>query len=62
MEIKGDQYVLTVNKTDLTDTGVYTAIIDNGIQKLEMPVNLLVGGKHGNQHVSLEIDHISIIF
>jgi hypothetical protein len=45
METKGNQFTLNVNKTDFIDSGTYTAIIDNGIEKLEVPVKMNVGGK-----------------
>ena len=45
METKGSQFILNVNKTDFVDSGTYTAVIDNGIEKLEIPVKMNVGGK-----------------
>ncbi|CAF1590413.1 unnamed protein product, partial [Adineta steineri] len=45
METKGNQFILNVNKTDFVDSGTYTAIIDNGIEKLEVPVKMNVGVK-----------------
>ncbi len=33
-----------MNKTDFADSGTYTAVIDNGIEKLEVPVKMNVGG------------------
>ena len=44
METKGNQIILTVSKTDFVDSGVYTAVIDNGIEKIEVPVKMNVGG------------------
>jgi hypothetical protein len=44
MEIKGNQVILNVTKTDFADSGTYTAIIDNGIEKLEVPLKMTVGG------------------
>jgi hypothetical protein len=44
METKGNQVILNVNKTDFVDSGTYTAVIDNGIEKLEVPVKMNVGG------------------
>ncbi|CAF4217160.1 unnamed protein product, partial [Rotaria magnacalcarata] len=43
--MKGNQFILNVNKTDFTDSGIYTALIDNGIEKLEVPVNMHIGVK-----------------
>ncbi|CAF1682384.1 unnamed protein product, partial [Adineta ricciae] len=45
METKGNQIILTVNKTDFVDSGVYTAVVDNGIDKIEVPVKMNVGVK-----------------
>ncbi|CAF4411465.1 unnamed protein product, partial [Rotaria socialis] len=45
VEMKGNQFILNVNKTDFADSGIYTAIIDNGIEKLEVPVNMHIGVK-----------------
>jgi hypothetical protein len=44
METKGNQFILNVNKTDFVDSGTYTAVIDNGIEKIEVPVKMNVGG------------------
>jgi hypothetical protein len=44
METKGNQFILNINKTDFVDSGTYTAVIDNGIEKLEVPVKMNVGG------------------
>ena len=44
-ETKGNQFTLNVNKADFPDSGTYTAVIDNGIEKIEVPVNMNVGGK-----------------
>ena len=44
-EIKGNQVILNVNKTDFPDSGIYTAVIDNGIEKLEVPIKMNVGVK-----------------
>ena len=44
-EIKGNQIILNINKTDLSDSGVYTAALDNGVEKLEVPTKVNVGGK-----------------
>ena len=43
-EMKGNQFILNVNKADFPDSGVYTAVLDNGIEKLEVPVKVNVGG------------------
>lgn len=44
VETKGTQVTLNINKTDLPDSGIYTAVIDNGLEKLEIPVKMAVGG------------------
>jgi len=38
------QIVLNVNKTDFVDSGTYTAVIEYGIEKLEVPVKMTVKG------------------
>ncbi|CAF4747141.1 unnamed protein product, partial [Rotaria sp. Silwood1] len=45
METKGNQIILNVNKADFPDSGTYTAIIDNGIEKIKVPVKMNVGVK-----------------
>jgi hypothetical protein len=44
IETKGNQVILNLNKTDFADSGTYTAVIDNGIEKIEVPVKMNVGG------------------
>ena len=44
IETKGNQFILNVNKTDFNDSGTYTAIVDNGIETLEVPIKMNVGG------------------
>ena len=57
VETKGNQVTLNVIKTDLPDSGIYTAIIDNGLEKLEVPVKMAVGGKthHGKLHRTMHV-------
>lgn len=43
MEIK-IQIIFNVNETDLIDSGTYTAVIENGIEKLVVPVKMTVRG------------------
>ena len=39
------QIILNVNKTDFGDSGTYTAVIENGIEKLVAPIKMNVQGK-----------------
>lgn len=39
------QILLHVNKTDVMDTGTYTAVIDSGTEKLVVPIKMTVQGK-----------------
>jgi hypothetical protein len=48
METKGNQIVLNINKTDFVDSGTYTAVVDNGIERIEVPVKMNVGGNINN--------------
>jgi myosin-light-chain kinase len=59
IETKGNQFILNVNKTDFADSGTYTAIIDNGIEKIEVPVKMNVGG---NEQLYLSFNRNTYIF
>lgn len=59
METKGNQFVLNLNKADFPDSGVYTAVFDNGIEKLEVPVNMHVGGNDKKHIIFIIINTIS---
>jgi len=45
IEVKQNEYTLTVNKCDTADVGTYRAQIDNGIDKGEQSAKLNVGTK-----------------
>jgi hypothetical protein len=47
------QIILNVNKTDSIDSGTYTAVIENGIEKLVVPVKMTVRGNM--ESVSLRV-------
>lgn len=38
------QIILHINQTDSIDSGTYTAVIENGMEKLLVPVKMIVRG------------------